>query len=136
MALASPKLKLPNTAEQVAFRAVDQILRSDPVLQTTVKAWRSWQGAPEDILAPTFETCPYLRISPRPEASRWETEQQHRMPLNIMLEAAVAGSDTDQIMNFWGAIRTALYPNNTVSSARLNQVMGIVQAARISKSTG
>ena len=54
MALASPKLKLPNTAEQVAFRAVDQILRKDPVLQTTVKAWRSWQGVPEDILAPTF----------------------------------------------------------------------------------
>jgi hypothetical protein len=63
MALASPKLKLPNAAEQLAFRCVDQILRSDPVLQTTVKAWRSWTGAPEDILDPTFATCPYLRIS-------------------------------------------------------------------------
>jgi hypothetical protein len=134
MALASPKLKLPNVAEQLAFRCVDQILRSDPILQTTVKAWRSWRGDPEDILDPTFATCPYLRISPAPGTSRWETEQQHRMPINISIQAAVAGSDADQLMNFWGAIRGALYPNNSISQARLTTVMNMVNAANIAKS--
>lgn len=131
MALASPKLALPNSSEKLAFRCVDQILRSDPVLSTTVKGWRSWKGEPEDILDPTFATCPYLRISPRSGVSKWASEQQHQVNLVIAIQVAVAGSDADQLFNFWQAVRNAIYPN---SQARLVTIMEMVQSALISKS--
>jgi hypothetical protein len=110
MGLASPKLKLPNSREQVAFRAVEQLLKSDPLLSVTVKAWRSWKGEQEDIAPPTFSTCPYVRLTPLPEVSERRTEIEHMMPLDIQIVIAVAGSDFDQLTNFWGAIRSAVYP--------------------------
>jgi hypothetical protein len=131
MALASPKLALPNAAEQLAFRCVDQILRSDPVLSGLKVSFRSWTGAPEDILDPTFATCPYLRISPKSGQSKWATEQQHQVDLVIGIQVAVAGSDADQLFNFWGAVRTALFPR---TAARLVTVQGMALTAQISKS--
>ena len=44
MSLSYPKLKLPDSHETIAFRTVEQMMRSDPLLSTTVKAWRSWRG--------------------------------------------------------------------------------------------
>jgi hypothetical protein len=129
--LAYPQLKLPNSAEQIAFRTVDQMLRSDPVLSTTVKAWRSWRGEANDILDPTFATCPYVRISPVPEVSLRQTETQHKMPLDVRIQAAVGGSDFDQLTNFWGAIRTALYPTNP---ARRTAILNMANAAYITRS--
>jgi hypothetical protein len=131
MALAAPKLKLPSTPEQIAFRAVDQMLRSDPLLSATVRQWGSWLGQPEDILPPTFATCPYIRISPAPETSDRQTETQHKMPLDIRIQAAVAGSDFDQLANFWGAIRSAVYP--TVEPRRTT-ILNMSNGARITRS--
>ena|SRR5208337_307925 len=131
MGLSYPQLKLPDSAEKIAFRAVDQMLRSDPLLSTTVKAWRSWRGEDVDILDPTFATCPYIRLSPVPESSSRQTEQQHRMPLDVRIQAAVAGSDFNQLSNFWAAIRTALYPTN---AARRTTILNMANTALIARS--
>jgi hypothetical protein len=130
-ALAYPQLRLPDCPETVAFRTVDRMLRSDPLLSTTVKAWRSWRGEPEDILDPTFATCPYIRISPVPEVSMRQTEEQHRMPLDIRIQAAVGGSDFNQLANFWGSIRTALYPTNPT---RRTTILNMANGASIARS--
>ena len=131
MGLAYPQLKLPASPERVAFRTVDQILRSDPLLSTTVKAWRSWKGEPEDILDPTFATCPYIRLSPVPESSMRQTEEQHRMPIDVRIQAAVSGSDFDQLSNFWAAIRSAIYP---VEPVRRTTVLNMTNGAKICRS--
>ena len=131
MGLAYPQLKLPDSPEKISFRFVDQLLRSDPLLSTTVKAWRSWRGEPEDILGPTFATCPYIRISPVPETSQRQTETQHRMPVDIRIQAAVGGSDFNQLTNFWGAIRTAIYP---IIEPRRTLVLDMSNAAKVTRS--
>ena len=131
MGLAGPKLKLPDSHEKIAFRTVDQILRSDPVLSTTVKAWQSWRGESEDIRGPTFAICPYIRISPVPEASMRQTETQHRMPMDVRIQAAVGGSDYDQLANFWAVIRSAIFP---IIEPRRTQVLDMSNAAKIVRS--
>jgi hypothetical protein len=132
MALVSPQLALPTGAETAAFRAVETVLKSDITLGRVVKAWRTWTGDINDILAPTFATCPYIQLSPAPAAGRWETEQQTRSPMVINITVATAGSDANQILNFWGAIRSALYPSDMT---RNGKVLSIVQTAKITKST-
>ena len=131
MALSYPKLKLPDSHESIAFRTVDQMMRSDPLLSTTVKAWRSWRGEAEDILDPTFSTCPYIRLSPVPETSSRQTETQHRMPLDIRIQAAVGGSDFNQLSNFWGAIRSAIFP---IVEPRRTQILDMSNAVKITRS--
>ena len=131
MSLSYPKLKLPDSHETTAFRTVEQMMRSDPLLSVTVKAWRSWRGDAEDVLDPTFATCPYIRISPVPETSQRQTETQHRMPIDIRIQAAVCGSDFTQISNFWGAIRTAIFP---IIEPRRTQVLDMSNAVKLTRS--
>lgn len=130
MSLSYPHLKLPTAPETLAFRAMVTILQSDPLLKATVRAWRVWDGSSEDILDPTFATCPYLMIRPLPSQSQWETEGQHKMPLVTRIDTAVAGSNVDQLLNFWNAVRSALWPKDP---ARFATVRSIVLAANISR---
>src|SRR5205814_1784378 len=67
---------------------------------------------PEDIM---HTLCPFLRISPFPVASNQETETQHRMPLMVRIEVAIVGTNTDVLMNFYHAVRSAIYPQNNVA---------------------
>lgn len=110
MALAYPKLQLPDAPETLAFRTIDRILRADPVLARVVRTWKSWTGDATDNFDPTYATCPFLRIGPSASASSWETEGQHRTPLVVGFQLAVAGTDIDQLINLWGALRSALWP--------------------------
>jgi hypothetical protein len=130
MAQAFPVLKLPDAPETIAFRAVETLLQSDPLLKVTMKSFRSWSGAPEDILDPTIQTCPYVRISPKAGASTKETELQHRVILQVGIQVAVAGSNRDQLFNLWNAVRAALYP---LTSARETTRNNLGTNAAISK---
>lgn len=115
----------------IAFRAVDSILRHDPVLSSITEQMLSWRGEVEDVLDPTASTCPWLRISPSADVSWWETEGQHRMPMSITLEAAVMGSDITQMLNYWAAIRRALWPQGDATAR--DAIRTAMQAARISR---
>lgn len=135
MQLSYPKLAIPDQAEVLAFRAIDQILRSDDTLGRILVQYISWTGAYEDLFEPTLATCPYLRISPGGLGSSWETEGQHRMPMSIALSAAVVGSDFNQIGNLWGAIRKALFPplDTAENQARNAYVKATTKGAGISR---
>jgi hypothetical protein len=127
-----PKLALPDVEETIAFRAVDSILRGDPTLQRVVRQFNSFNGESADTFGPTPATCPYLQLSPRPSASKWEAEGMHNMPFSVVIAAAVNGSDVDQLMNFWGHIRRALWP---ADPARNLAIQTLVAKARITRPT-
>jgi hypothetical protein len=110
--LAYPKIALPDVEETIAFRTVDTILRGDPTLQRVTKCFNSFRGDSTDVMGPTPATCPYLQIAPQAIASRWEAESMHNMPLGVTISAAVNGSNVDQIMNYWGFVRRALWPSD------------------------
>jgi hypothetical protein len=127
-----PKIGLPDVEETIAFRTVDRILRQDPTLQRVTRAYCSFRGDATDTTSPTPASCPYLQIAPRPTASRWEAESMHNMPFNIAIAAAVNGSDVDQLMNYWGFIRRALWPKDP---ARLLAIQTQTAEARITRPT-
>lgn len=128
MALSTPKLALPDSEETIAFRAVESILRSDADLSRVIKTFVAWRGEPVDNEPPTASMCPYLMIVPSARPSGWVTEGQHEEPLQIGIFAAVVGSDADQIMNLWGAIRRALFPQD---ATQRTSVLTKVNAAGI-----
>jgi hypothetical protein len=132
MPLNFPKLSLPDVEETIAFRAIDSILRTDPVLQRVVKSWSSWNGESGDVFMPTPATCPSLELTPQPTASRWEAEGMHAMPFNILIRAAVNGTDVNQIMNMWGFVRRALWPSDPT---RLLAIQTRIAEARVTRPT-
>jgi hypothetical protein len=131
VALAFPKLKLPSSPEQIAFRFVEQILRSDPLLSATMRTFRAWRGEPDDFRGPTFALCPFVMITPWPEPSARRTEIQHQMNLDIRIEVAVGGSDFDQLFNFWAAVRTAIFP---IVEPRRTTVLNMSNEAKVTRS--
>jgi hypothetical protein len=122
-----PVLDLQTVEEELAFGAVESILANDPTLKAVTKLFLSWKGDVEDIWKPSVATCPYLRITPMGGSAAWETEQQHKMPLKIEITAAVIGSNRKNLLNYWGAVRRALFPQNSVN--QLNSVLAIIAAA-------
>ena len=129
MKLNYPHLDLPDSEESVAFDAIEQILTTDPALSSVTQLFVAWRGDVEDLWEPTVSTCPFLRISPGGMASGWEQEGAHKMPMSIAIEAAVVGSDRRQIMNYWGAIRRALWPQGDAVRRDANRI--ITQGANI-----
>ena len=132
MPLAYPKIALPDVEETIAFRTVDTILRGDPTLQRVVKCWNSFRGDSTDTMGPTPATCPYLQLAPVAMASKWEAESQHNMPMGVRIAVAVNGSNVDQIMNFWGFIRRALWPGDP---ERELAIQTLAAQARITRPT-
>lgn len=132
MRLNYPRLSLPDSEETIAFRAVEAALKDDPTLNAVTRLFLAWRGDIEDLWEPTVTTCPFLRISPGGAGSAWATERQHLSPIAITIEAAVVGSDSDQITNYWGAIRRALFPQTTVLGLALEAKL---TAAGIAKGT-
>ena len=126
-----PDLPLPAPPEETAFSAIEQILSTDEMLNSVTETFLAWRGNIEDTWDPTNSNCPFLRISPSGAESNWETEGQHRMPMEITIEAAVMGSDRRQIQRYWGAIRSALWPQN--DPERRDFIRGLTQTAGISR---
>lgn len=125
-----PKLALPDAEETLAFRAAERILRTDPTLSRVVRSWNAWDGSPGDVLEPTFSTCPYLRLAPMPTGSAWQTEGQHRMPVLVGIQVAVAGSNADQLVNLWAAVRRALWPSDPARMATVRQIADAAKVVR------
>lgn len=130
MGLNFPKLPLPDVEETIAFRAVDSLLRGDPMLQRVTKSYNSFTGASDDVFGPSPSSCPYLQLAPKPMASRWETEGMHGMPFAIVISAAVNGSNVDQLMNYWGWIRRALWPADPERIEARNELIARTKIVR------
>ena len=103
-----PKLDLPTAQETLAFRMVDQTLRTDPVCKRAFgQQIYSWRGDALDDAEPSFDMAPWMRLTPSAEASDWNNVDQHRQPMLVTIELAVAGTNSDNLMNLYGVIRAA-----------------------------
>jgi len=131
--LSYPELPLPDAEETIAFRAVAAVLRDDSTLQACNVTFRAWEGNVGDLDEPAVANCPYMRLTPAAGNSGWINEGQHELSLDVTIEAAVVGSDVDQLLNLWAAIRRALWPGRTIEArdARRQQM----RTARILRPT-
>lgn len=128
--LNAPDLKLPDTEEVTAFRCIDRIIRTDKVLQAVVgRNFYSWTGNNLDDADPTTATLPWVRLSCSGLPMDWATEGQHRSPLMVTVELAVMGTNSDNLVKLWGAVRKALFPREAEArdAVRAAQCAAMVQ---------
>lgn len=123
MQLSGQQLQLADGEEAIAYRGVVAILRNDPVLQPLVKTFLAQLDTHEELLDPTYQLCPYLRIDPAPMTSNWITERQHKSDMVLDVTLATQGLDVVSLMNFWCAIRHALTPQDQVQYLKVVQFM-------------
>lgn len=128
-----PDLGLPLAEEVAAYRAIVKIFKNDQIFGRAVNTWVTWDGSNIDDTDPAYALCPYCRISPFPSESSWITNDQHSMPLILRITLAVQGTNFDQIGNFWGAMRRALFPKNNATQRAI--VMDTLTTADITRPT-
>lgn len=128
-----PSPKNPQAQETKIFRAFCKVLRNDPILSAATETFLDWSGTEGDTWEPSWGLCPYLRVSPFPTQSDWVTEKQHSSPTTVHLEVATQGTDFDQIGNYWGLIRAALFPQNNPTQRDL--VIATLQTAGVTRPT-
>lgn len=104
-------LDLPKSAYTKIYRAIEDQLKSDPVLQRVVKTWNIFQGKTQDFQAPSISQYPAIALlvsssgmSPWSQATNEET-------MVIDIEIAVNGTDQDDLLNLWWAVQKALKPS-------------------------
>jgi hypothetical protein len=124
---------LPLNTDQVTtvFRAVEKKLRAFPELKTVVKTWNTWTGEvggrDGDVLEPATQHLPHLRMSLIPLPSHRITEGSDDSPVLIKIEAFVNGTNYDDIINLWGAVRRAVFSGDGTLQAigQANNVTGV-----------
>jgi hypothetical protein len=118
---ATHDLTLNKTVETRAFRAIEQVLKNDPILMRAVNKFVAWRGEDDDMYGVekdiTATICPFLKISPWPSQSAWITEGQHSMDFIVRIQVAVVGTKFDNLSNFWGAIRNAIFPQSSIAAS-------------------
>lgn len=129
--LAYPKLDVHEFQHTTMFRAVELALRNDPTFSRACNTFLAWTGSADDTKDPALSLCPYCRISPMPGSSSMATERQHLAPLVVGIEAAVQGTDFDQLANFWGLIWAVFFDMSDMT--RWQGVINSLQAAGVTR---
>lgn len=104
------RLSLPDSPETTLYRAIVKVLQNDPALQRIGVKWGIWNDTEEDMREISPAICPYIELSPAPGDTGWREENQHATDFNIDIFVTVEGSCADDLLNLWGAIRSALFP--------------------------
>lgn len=55
---------------------------------------------------------PWIRLTPQPSRLAYQEVDQYLLTLRVVVELATAGTDANDILKLWGALRTALQRSN------------------------
>lgn len=115
-------LPLDDEPEYVAFRVLDAVIRSDPTIKAIGTTVVSWTGDPvHDLTPPTINKLPWIRLTIAPGSAGWVNEGQQRSSLVVNMQIVVAGTNAKNLINFWGAIRRAIWPTNPIRHQLVEQ---------------
>lgn len=115
----------PKSTRTQVWEQLVASLKGDPVLSTRVDTWQFWTGKEEDLEEPSDEDMPFLRMTPATGQQGWLDESTHQFRWPIKLTLGVSGTDVRVMLDFWGAIETALFTGNTVLN--LLYPLGVIQ---------
>ena len=106
------KLDLPTSPRTAVFRAMETIVRQNPVFGRIVKPdrFRTWQGESRDIKPFSYQEAPCLRWTPMNTGEQFKTPDTMAGDLLINCEVIVAGSCSDDLTNFWWMLTRCFYP--------------------------
>lgn len=115
----------PQSSPSAVWDILVGALRSDPILNRAVDTWQVMRGSEEDLLEPTDEDLPLLRLEPVLGSGRWLDENATEYTIPIRVTLGVAGTDVRVLWDFWDAVRNALFNGNTVLDSMYTQ--GVIQ---------
>lgn len=106
--MAARTTSFPDGRRMAGFRALEAILREDPVLAANVRTWSTWDGAGNDAMPASPGMCPFLQLSPvmLPNERMGVTADVANVGVRVTL--AVAGLVAEDIVDFWDAVEAAL----------------------------
>lgn len=98
----------PTSNRMAAFRAVDVILREDPILLAAGVRIRSWTGDQMDGVPITSNQTPMIRISPEVMPNKPFTQGKYAAVMGIRVELFVSGMIAEDIVAFHEAVEQAM----------------------------
>jgi hypothetical protein len=99
---------LPPDYRETAFRAIELVLRTDPVLVKNVVTWRSREGNDDDLTYPSLDQLPLIALSPVPMDNLLQAMDLNRINLLIRVDLFVPGSCSQDILRLWHAVENAI----------------------------
>ena len=105
------------------FRAVERILREDPILGRQVKVWRTWEGRDEDKNELAIDEAPAIRLTPRPSNQTWWSTDAMVCVVEIGVEIRLQGTCYDDLDNLWYAIERAIYPTDVALRQKFQSIL-------------
>ena len=105
------KLPIPDCREVLAFRKVVEIIQSDPTLRRLNVTFIVWDGSANDLTNPVAGILPLIELQPSPDGTGWSEADQHRSDVGVDITLAVKGTNADNLLNLWSAVRSALFPD-------------------------
>ena len=102
------RLTIPSKYRGPAFRAIESLLREDPVLVSVVKTWRSREGFDTDMQMPAWDMQPMVALSPAPLPNKQASEADNFINFTVNVELYVPGTCYEDIDALWSAIEDAI----------------------------
>lgn len=90
------------------FRAIETVLREDPVLVDVVKTWKSRQGLDTDAQAPGYDMFPMIALSPVPVDNTVFGVDETKINFMVSVDCFVEGTCVDDAMALWEAVEDAI----------------------------
>jgi hypothetical protein len=94
--------------ETLAFRAVVAVLRADPVLDRNIRTWQVCKGDAGEWKPFSEVMLPALLVVPEFDMIRLDDEEDYVERLAIRIRQGVTGTNADDRLDLWGALRDAL----------------------------
>jgi hypothetical protein len=123
-------LDLPVSPRASVFRAMEAIVRENPIFNRIVKAdnFRTWQGHPRDSKPFDQSNAPAMRWTPMNTGEEFRTPETMAGDLLINCEIICRGSCCDDLTNFWWMLVRCFYPIQTASTS-INTIVATLQQA-------
>lgn len=104
-------LPLEDAPRTLVFRAIDDLIRADPVMQRIFRGnIRSWRGDANDKAELAIGMAPAMRLTPVPAPVSYWYPGATKGDLVIDVELIVKGLKIDDVENLWFAIERVLMP--------------------------
>jgi hypothetical protein len=121
--MATPELGLVPAPHRTVFRLFESTLKADETLRRIFKTWRSWEGIPEDRLEVDVSQCPAIRLTAVEGPDARFGPEGFRGDLRVTIEIAVPGTDLDDLMDVYWAVRRAIYPTDQAARQAISKAL-------------
>ncbi len=108
-------LNLPIDPRAIAFEAIDKRVKFDPVISRVIK---TFEGIPFELTPESAAKMPMMVIGCKPGGIATASPSTHAAIVQIGFDYMLPGTDHRDILNFYGALESAIDPYGDISWLR------------------